>query len=128
MGEEDTALRGMWTGEIDLLLEKDGKYYVIDYKSNLLEDYDRKHLDDDIIKSRYDVQFISYTLALHRFLRSRIKDYDYDRHIGGIAYLFLRGMKGAGSSENSTPGVRFLRLSRELIEDLDGKFSGGSSK
>ncbi len=128
MGEDDTALRGMWTGEIDLLLERDGKYYVIDYKSNLLEDYDRKHLDDDIIKSRYDVQFISYTLALHRFLRSRIKDYDYDRNIGGIAYLFLRGMKGAGSSGSSTPGVRFLRLSRELIEDLDGKFSGGSSK
>lgn len=128
MDEGDTGLRGMWTGEIDLLLERDGKYYVIDYKSNLLEAYDRKHLDDDIIKSRYDVQFISYTLALHRFLRSRIKDYDYDRHIGGIAYLFLRGMKGADISGNSEDGVRFLRLSRELIEDLDRKFSGGSNK
>ena len=128
MDEKDTALRGMWTGEIDLLMEHKGKYYVVDYKSNFLESYDRKHLDDEIIKSRYDVQFISYTLALHRFLKNRIKGYDYSTHIGGIIYLFLRGMKGEGSGEEGSPGVRFLKLSRELIEDLDSKFSGEAAK
>jgi exodeoxyribonuclease V beta subunit len=43
---------------------------------------------------RYDLQYQLYSLALHRYLRHRIADYDYERHFGGVIYLFLRGMDG----------------------------------
>ncbi|MCD2476460.1 hypothetical protein LRN56_16875, partial [Staphylococcus aureus] len=55
-----------------------------------------------------------YTLALHRHLRVRLADYDYDRHIGGVLYLFLRGIDGSGEH-----GVHRWRPARSLIEALD---------
>ena len=59
-----------------------------------------------------------YLLALHRLLRARIPDYDYDRHIGGAVYLFLRGSHASGG------GVYVDRPSRTLIEALDALFVG----
>ena len=65
---------------------------------------------------RYDLQYLLYTLALHRYLAARLPGYDYDRHFGGACYLFLRGMRpGAGH----TLGVHWARPDLALVQTLD---------
>ncbi len=107
--------RGYMTGSIDLLVYANGRYYVIDYKSNdlggSLQDYAPDRLRHCMAAHRYDLQAMIYTLALHRHLQSRLPSYDYERHIGGVCYLFLRGMRGAPRQ-----GVYHERFPRELIE------------
>ncbi len=106
-------LEGMLTGFMDLVLAHEGRYYVLDYKSNRLPAYDAAHLQEAMLAHRYDVQYALYVLALHRLLRSRIPDYDYDTHVGGAIYLFLRGIDQAGC------GVYADRPPRAFIEALD---------
>ncbi len=88
-------LNGMFKGFIDLTFEHDGRYYVADYKSNWLgvDDaaYTEQAMEQSILDNRYDLQYVLYLLALHRQLKARLADYDYDRHVGGALYLFLRG-------------------------------------
>ncbi len=67
---------------------------------------------------RYDLQYIIYTLALHRYLRLRMPNYHYDQHIGGSFYLFLRGMSAAAPLS----GVFYDKPPRALIESLDTLF------
>ncbi len=110
-------LEGMLIGFMDLVLEHEGRYYVLDYKSNRLASYAQPLLQGAILEHRYDVQYTLYTLALHRLLKSRLPDYDYDLHVGGAIYLFLRGMDQAGG------GVFFDRPPRALIAALDQAFA-----
>ncbi|QIZ51114.1 exodeoxyribonuclease V subunit beta [Dickeya zeae] len=116
------ALNGMLKGFIDLVFEHQGRYYVLDYKSNWLgadtADYDSTHMARAMLDHRYDLQLALYLFALHRLLRSRLPDYDYDRHVGGALYLFLRGSQAPGG------GVYAERPDRALIESLDRLFSG----
>jgi len=116
-------VQGFLKGFIDLTFEKAGKYYVLDYKSNYLgdslEDYNQANIEQAMIEHRYDFQYQLYTLALHRLLKSRIPDYDYETHIGGVFYTFLRGMQG-----NSSYGVYFNKPDFALIDGLDKIFSG----
>ena len=111
-------LEGMLIGFMDMVLEHEGRYYVLDYKSNWLPAYAATQLQQAILAHRYDVQYTLYLLALHRLLKSRLPDYDYDRHIGGALYLFLRGIDQPGS------GLFADKPPRELIEALDVAFSG----
>lgn len=115
-------LNGMLKGYIDLIFECDGRYYIADYKSNWLgvDDtfYTRDAMEEAICKHRYDVQYVLYLLALHRLLKVRLPDYDYDTHVGGALYLFVRGI------EASTAGVHFERPPVSLIHALDAMFSG----
>ena len=110
-------LEGMLTGLIDLVLEFEGRYYVLDYKSNKLPAYSPAHLQQAILAHRYDVQYTLYLLALHRLLKSRLPDYDYDLHVGGALYLFLRGIDQPGA------GLQVERPPKALIEALDTAFS-----
>ncbi|WP_323012635.1 exodeoxyribonuclease V subunit beta [Castellaniella sp.] len=117
-------LNGLFKGFIDLTVQlDDGRYYVLDYKSNHLgqhwRDYDPSALQKAMCAARYDVQMMLYVLALHRQLRARLPDYDYTRHLGGAIYLFLRGQE--------TPGQGLVSLcpSQVLIESLDTLFAGG---
>lgn len=91
-------VRGMLKGFIDLVFRHEGRYYLLDYKSNWLgedrEAYTRPAMEQAMRAHRYDLQYQLYSLALHRYLRHRLADYDYDRHFGGVIYLFLRGMDG----------------------------------
>lgn len=116
------ALNGMLKGFIDLVFEHEGRYYVADYKSNKLgpEDaaYTPEALRDAILHSRYELQYVLYLLALHRHLKSRLPDYDYDRHVGGAVYLFLRG------AWSPSQGLHAERPPRVLIEALDQLFAG----
>ncbi|MDX8406480.1 MAG: exodeoxyribonuclease V subunit beta [Mariprofundus sp.] len=112
--------RGYITGVIDLLFEFEGRFYLADYKSNLLgftlADYAPAALHQAVLDRRYDLQYLIYSLALHRYLKLRLPDYDYDRHFGGAYYLFLRGMRPQHGADY---GVHFDRPERSLIECLD---------
>lgn len=100
-------LRGYLTGSIDAVLRiPDGaghRYLVVDYKTNRLgdaqhpltaADYDRPRMVEAMLHSDYPLQALLYSAVLHRFLRWRLAGYDPDRHLGGILYLFVRGMCG----------------------------------
>ncbi|OBT06570.1 exodeoxyribonuclease V subunit beta [Vibrio sp. UCD-FRSSP16_10] len=116
-------VEGMLKGFIDLVFEHQGKYYVLDWKSNhlgdLAEDYHQKSLDLAMIDHRYDAQYQIYALALQRFLSSRIADYSYDAHFGGVFYLFLRGMDGSGEY-----GVFSAKPSQQMLLELDAHIRG----
>ncbi|AYH41966.1 exodeoxyribonuclease V subunit beta [Azoarcus sp. DN11] len=113
-------LNGMLKGFIDLVFEHRGRYYVADYKSNWLgpDDaaYTAEAMRDAVLAKRYELQYVLYLFALHRLLKSRLPDYDYDRHVGGAVYLFLRG------SHAPTRGLHCERPPRALIEALDAEF------
>ena len=114
-------IQGMVRGSIDLVFRHNGKYYLVDYKSNFLgstlADYNHEALNQEMLHSHYDWQYLIYTLALHRYLQSVVPHYDYARDFGGVFYLFLRGMNGEPQS-----GVFYDRPSVELITELDGVF------
>ncbi|NEK65725.1 MAG: hypothetical protein G3W67_25550, partial [Xanthomonas perforans] len=82
-------LEGLMTGLIDLTYTVDGRWYVLDYKSNRLPSYDADALARAMAHSEYELQALIYTVALHRWLRFRLGDgYDYARDFGGVRYLF----------------------------------------
>ncbi|KEY91559.1 exodeoxyribonuclease V beta chain [Candidatus Photodesmus blepharus] len=117
------SVQGMLKGFIDLVFKHCGKYYVLDWKSNYLgEDvsyYNKEALEDAMINYRYDFQYQIYALALHRFLRSRISDYSYEKHFGGIYYLFLRGMDG-----QSNHGIFSTKPELGFLEDMEKLING----
>jgi len=111
---------GFMKGFIDLIFEWQGKYFILDYKSNHLgdkiEDYNQTRLREEMGKSGYDLQYHIYLVALHRYLRNRLPYYDYDTHIGGVYYLFLRGMS---PEKGSDYGVFADLPSRQVVEGID---------
>ncbi|WP_410760821.1 exodeoxyribonuclease V subunit beta [Halochromatium sp.] len=115
-------LDGLLKGFIDLVFEHQGRYYVLDWKSNWLGADDSAYTPEAmraaILGHRYDLQYAFYLLALHRQLRARLPDYDYDRHLGGAVYVFLRG-SGAPSQ-----GLFTDKPPQVLIEALDRCFAG----
>ncbi|HBQ8568177.1 TPA: exodeoxyribonuclease V subunit beta [Klebsiella pneumoniae] len=117
-------VHGMLKGFIDLVFRHEGRYYLLDYKSNWLgedrEAYTRPAMEQAMRAHRYDLQYQLYSLALHRYLRHRLADYDYDRHFGGVIYLFLRGMDGQEGGQ----GIFTTRPVRPLIDGLDQLFAG----
>ncbi len=117
------TVQGMLKGFIDLVFEHQGKYYVLDWKSNHLGD-DVTHYHGEALKSamadhRYDLQYQIYALALHRFLRSRLANYQYDQHFGGVYYLFLRGMDG-----QSDHGIFSAKPTLEFLHEMDRLIDG----
>lgn len=116
------AWSGWLKGFVDLVFEHDGRFFVVDWKSNHLgdhaSDYGPDALAEAMLRHDYVLQYLLYTVALHRHLQLRIRDYDYDRHFGGALYLFLRGMPGGG--------VFHDRPSRALVEALSRLFEEGA--
>ncbi|VAX10867.1 Exodeoxyribonuclease V beta chain [hydrothermal vent metagenome] len=114
------AVSGFMKGFIDLVFEVDGRFYLVDYKSNWLGDeveaYAPECLTKVIAREDYYLQYLFYTLALHRYLGQRLPDYDYDQHFGGVFYFFLRGMNQARGADY---GVYQNLPKKGLIEALD---------
>ena len=112
--------RGMMHGFIDLVFEHDGRYFLLDYKSNHLgnriEDYARDRLRSVVRAHRYDLQYLIYTVAVHRYLRHRLPGYSYREHFGGVYYLFLRGMDAQRGADF---GVFYDQPEQALLERLD---------
>ena len=115
--------RGILTGYIDLIFEHEGRYSVVDWKSNHLganeEAYHTAALAIAMERHRYHLQWRIYTLALHRFLKARLPDYSAERHLGGVYYLFLRGLT-PGRSElgifHTTPtAVEIAQLEQTFL-------------
>lgn len=105
-------------GSIDLVYEHDGAFYIADYKSNFLGEwqaqYSEQALENNMTTSSYWLQASLYLVALHRYLRQQLSDYDIDLHLGGATYMYLRGMTGQPDQ-----GVCHWRPESEFIERLD---------
>ncbi|MBU2098254.1 MAG: exodeoxyribonuclease V subunit beta [Gammaproteobacteria bacterium] len=115
-----SQLNGMIKGFIDLVFQHNGQYYVTDWKSNYLgardADYTPAVMTAELLHKRYDVQYAIYLLALHRLLGSRLDSYDYDQHIGGAVYFFLRGWQA------DSKGLIHDKPPKVFIEALDQLF------
>ena len=117
-------VRGFMVGSIDLIFEHQGRWYVVDYKSNNLgihpSDYTRRHLAQEMSHSHYVLQYHIYCVALHRYLGYRLgSNYRFDAHFGGVRYLFMRGMSpdhapGTGVFSDTPPEALIEGLSQLL--------------
>lgn len=111
-------MTGILKGSIDLVFIWKKRYYIIDYKSNYLGDdqnsYSLKNIKKEIIKSRYDLQYQIYAVALHQYLNKKIKKYKYENNFGGIFYMFLRGI-GHNIKHNS---IFYIKPNYLLIKNL----------
>ncbi len=120
------SLKGMMHGFIDLVFEHQGKYYVCDYKSSHLghdfSDYHHDALRDNIENNYYDLQYLIYSLALHRYLTLNLPNYNPAEHFGGIYYLYLRGM--TNDKDHNGAGVYFRHVSSKELTELDQLFAG----
>jgi exodeoxyribonuclease V beta subunit len=131
-------LRGYLTGSLDLVFrQRNGtggdRYFVADYKTNRLAGPDEalsawhyrpEALDAAMQHAHYPLQAILYTVALHRYLRWRLPGYEPERNLGGVLYLFLRGMTGPGCPvvDGDPCGVFFWRPPSALVLDLSDLF------
>jgi exodeoxyribonuclease V beta subunit len=136
LGEQ--ALRGYLSGSIDVVLRLSGdRYVVVDYKTNLLgepgtpltsADYGRAQMSAAMLHSHYPLQALLYSVVLHRFLRWRLPAYSPERHLGGVLYLFLRGMCGPETPvvDGHVAGVFDWSPSAALVTGLSDLLEGVS--
>jgi exodeoxyribonuclease V beta subunit len=114
-------VEGFLKGFIDMVFEHGGRYYLVDWKSNLLGEhldaYAPQSLGRIMTESYYFLQYHLYVLALDQLLRRRRPDYDYTHHFGGAYYIFLRGLgRGANGIFHDRPDVNLIaRLRQALI-------------
>ena len=115
-----TRVAGLMNGLIDLVFVHAGRWWIVDYKTNHLgdriADYAPQRLAVAVRESDYDLQYLIYSVALHRWLARSLGDaYDYDRDFGGVRYLFMRGM-GVGPAGH---GIHAERPPPALVADVD---------
>jgi exodeoxyribonuclease V beta subunit len=119
-----SPLTGVLKGYIDLVFQWEGRFYIIDWKSNWLgnrvEDYGPAALRDEIQRRSYFLQYQLYTVALDKYLRLRLPGYSYERHFGGVFYIFVRGVDPAWPELGIYRDRPSERLVRELGEMLSG--------
>ncbi|KAF3981540.1 MAG: exodeoxyribonuclease V subunit beta [Methylococcales symbiont of Hymedesmia sp. n. MRB-2018] len=113
----EKTISGYLTGFIDLICQHQGKYYVMDYKSNHLPNYEQDTMIKAMREHNYGLQYWIYSLVLHQYLQNRLSDYSYEQHFGGIKYLFVRGMNK--DLENS--GVYQTRPEISIIQQLSAQ-------
>ncbi|MEA3348594.1 MAG: 3'-5' exonuclease, partial [Pseudomonadota bacterium] len=110
--------RGYLNGFIDLVFSHNNSYYLLDWKTNNLgstyADYRPEALQESMLDSDYLLQYHLYLIALHRFLQSRLNDYDFESNFGGVYYLYLRGLNG----QDAESGVFYDRPSLDLVTEL----------
>ena len=116
----------MLKGFIDLTFEYNGRFYVLDWKSNYLGDNQSLYTKDALIEAmqdhRYDLQYQIYSLALHKYLSQRLPNYSYERHFGGAIYLFLRGV-----NEDNDNGIFFSKTSLDFLNELNKAIYGDTN-
>jgi exodeoxyribonuclease V beta subunit len=116
---EFAPVRGYMKGFMDLVFRFGGRFYLVDWKSNFLgsnvKDYDGPGMEAAMAESLYTLQYRLYTLALHQYLKVKQRGYDYEKHFGGVYYIFLRGVD---PEKGSHFGVFRDRPTKALIEEL----------
>ncbi len=116
--EEPLLETGVMQGFIDLVFKHQEKFYILDWKTNHLgystDCYTQDHLEKAMQAHNYHLQYLIYTLALHRFLKQKLPNYDYERDFGGVYYLFVRACQ-----DNENTGVYYVKPPLSLIERLD---------
>lgn len=133
-----TEVRGHLSGSIDVVLRHDGRYVVIDHKSNWLgvpgEELSAWHyrptaMREAMVRAHYPLQALLYSVALHRYLRWRLPAHDPERDLGGVLYLFLRGMTGADVPrvDGQPCGVFSWRPPAELVVALSNVLDRGAT-
>ena len=133
LGGQD--LRGYLTGSVDVVLRVGGTFLIVDYKTNWLggfdepltsADYRPEALNAAMGHSDYPLQALLYAVVLHRYLRWRLADYDPSIHLGGVLYLYLRGMCGPDtpSYDGHPTGVFSWRPPIALVEALSDLLDG----
>ncbi len=134
------SLRGYLTGSIDVVMRVPGAdgeptFVTVDYKTNWLggaegeltaHDYRPEALDAAMGASTYPLQALLYSVVLHRYLRWRLPGYDPERHLGGVLYLYLRGMCGPETPlvDGRPCGVFAWRPPTALVADLSDLLDG----
>ncbi len=118
------VLRGLMNGKIDLVFEHAGRFHVLDWKGNWLGDqlvdYAPAALPAAMDVHHYRLQALLYTVALHRYLRTRLGErYRPSDHLGAPIYLFLRAVGLAPGA-----GVWTQHFSLALIEAVDAALAG----
>jgi exodeoxyribonuclease V beta subunit len=111
-------IKGWLNGKIDLFFEYEGKYFILDWKSNFLGDtldhYKQENMAQAMNENNYHLQYLIYSLAVKKYLSKRLSNFDYDKHFGGVVYLFLRGTR-----KGNDKGVYVYRPEEKEIEDLE---------
>jgi len=129
----DATFRGYLNGSLDLVFRlpwlKGQRYFVVDYKTNWLAPagealsawhYRPSAMEAEMLRAHYVLQALFYLVALHRYLRWRVRGYDPEEHLGGVLYLFVRGMFGPDqpAAQGHPCGVFSWRPPTALVEDL----------
>ncbi len=112
---------GYLTGFVDLLFRHNDRYFITDWKSNrrngTQEDFDPAGLRQEISTHRYWLQYLIYTVAVHQYLSNALPNYSYEKHFGGVYYVFLRGVDGR-ETNGHTNGIFYDLPPPQLINDL----------
>ena len=111
-------MQGYLTGFIDLICEYQGRYYVMDYKSNALSDYKEDSLIAAMREHNYGLQYWIYSVVLHLYLQKRLENYQFSEHFGGVRYLFVRGMQ----ADVAMSGVLSTLPDEQILEELTTVF------
>jgi exodeoxyribonuclease V beta subunit len=122
-----SPVKGMLMGFMDMVFEADGRFWLLDWKSNHLgnglEEYRREKLGKAMTENLYQLQYLLYTVALDRFLSLRVPGYSYASHFGGVIYVFLRGVTVEGGEEygffRDLPSEVLIRELRELLVETE---------
>lgn len=122
--EADGVKKGFLHGYIDLAAKIDGKYYIIDWKSNNLgcnfTDYGHENIEAEMKKHNYYLQYMLYLAAFESYIKSVDKNYSYEKNFGGIRYVFLRGVKAA----NRETGIFSDRPEESELRKIQNLFEG----
>ena len=109
---------GWMTGSVDLLFEQDGRFYVVDWKTNILGAYRSEFSQDGLVRemarNSYFLQYLVYSAAVHRYLKECLPGYSYERHFGGVHYIFVRAF--AFDEVSASDAIFSDRPTRELLE------------
>ncbi|RYZ24397.1 MAG: hypothetical protein EOO10_20435 [Chitinophagaceae bacterium] len=116
-------VEGIMNGKMDLFFYWEGKYYLLDWKSNFLgdnvEEYDESGLQEAMNENNYHLQYLIYTLAAKKYLESRLPLFDYEKEFGGVIYLFLRGIR-----KEAQTGIFAIKPLVSQIEKLEEMLAG----
>ncbi|WP_092343298.1 MULTISPECIES: UvrD-helicase domain-containing protein [Candidatus Ichthyocystis] len=118
---------GFLRGVIDVVFEHDGKFYIIDWKTNDLgvgvDDYSYDSLEKVMLNEGYGLQAMLYVWSINLWLHKKLPNYSYDVNFGGVFYIFLRGF-----GEKLGSGIWFKRPSNDLIMAWKEFVSSGKTR